>query len=183
MLKQIPMLARALAAGCALAVFPLSSHAIDSASLEYGDGNKTKLVRLGVQWKWNQRWWQSNGTHIGGYWDLSLARWHATNYRNIPGNTQNIAVLGLTPVFRLQSDSLTGFYLEGGIGANLLSEVYNSNHRQLSTSFQFGDQIGIGYVFPNNLDIALKAEHFSNGGIKEPNSGINFVMLRASYAF
>ncbi|HJV84865.1 MAG TPA: acyloxyacyl hydrolase [Noviherbaspirillum sp.] len=171
----------ALALAWALILVPLSCHAVDGTSLEYGEGNKTKLVRAGAQWNWSHKWWESNGTHIGGYWDLSLARWHASRYKGIPGNTQNITVLGLTPVFRLQGNNGKGFYLEGGIGANLFSELYNNNDRRLSTSFQFGDHLGAGYVFSNNLDLGLKAQHFSNGGIKNPNSGVNFVILRVEY--
>lgn len=172
-----------LAIACAGIFLPPTCRAVDGASLEYGEGNKTKLARAGMQWKWAKKWWESNGTHIGGYWDLGLSRWHASRYKGVPGNTQDITVIGLTPVFRLQRDAGKGFYFEGGIGVNLLSELYNNNDRQLSTSFEFGDHIGAGYVFSNNLDLGLKAQHFSNGGIKNPNSGTNFVILRVSYAF
>ncbi|HJW56065.1 MAG TPA: acyloxyacyl hydrolase [Burkholderiaceae bacterium] len=166
-----------------LTAIPITGHAVDSVSLEAGQGNKTVLTRLGIQWKTPHQWWKSNGTHVGLYWDLTLSRWHGTRYLNMPGSTQDITVLGITPVFRLQNDSAKGFYLEGGIGANLFSELYRNNDRRLSTAFEFGDHIGVGYVFSNNLDLTLKAQHFSNGGIKEPNSGVNFLVLRGSYPF
>jgi len=101
----------------------------------------------------------------------------------VPGATQNIGDIGITPVLRWQSDDKHGLYAEAGIGAHLLSEVYNNNGRAFSTSFQFGDHIGVGYVFNNKLDIALKVQHFSNGGIKHPNSGVNFAVLKAGYPF
>jgi len=63
----------------------------------------------------------------------------------------------------------------------LLSELYDNNDRKLSTAFQFGDHVGIGYVFQNNLDLGLKVQHFSNGSIKQPNQGINFGVVRVSY--
>jgi lipid A 3-O-deacylase len=174
---------RAVAAGCVFLGLQSSSHAVDSASLEFGTGNKTQMVRFGAQWKWDRQWWQSNGTHIGGYWDLTLSQWRGNRFQNVPGNTQNITDLGFTPVFRFQRDSLKGPYLEAGIGAHYLSGLYDNNGRRLSTNFQFGDHLGVGYVFPNNLDLGLKFQHFSNGGIKSPNNGVNFAVVRISYPF
>ncbi len=174
---------KTLAALCALMSMQSMSHAVDSTSFEYGEGNKTKITRIGAQWKWDRQWWKSNGTHIGAYWDLTLAQWHSNHFQGIPGNKQNITTIGLTPVFRLQNDNLKGLYLEGGIGAHLLSELYNNNNRKLSTSFQFGDHLGFGYVFPNNLDLGVKVQHFSNGSIKKPNHGVNFAVIRLTYSF
>lgn len=172
-----------LTLACFLAMSTTTCFAVDSASLEFGTGDKTKMVRLGVQWKWDKQWWRSNGMHIGGYWDLTFSQWHGNQFRNVPGNTQNLSTIGITPVFRLQSDTLKGFYAEAGIGAHLLSELYDNNDQQLSTKFQFGDHIGVGYIFQNNADISLKIQHFSNGSIKKPNDGVNFAIVRVSYPF
>ncbi|HEY8608694.1 MAG TPA: acyloxyacyl hydrolase [Noviherbaspirillum sp.] len=172
-----------VSAAFALLLPSVVAHAVDSASLEYGAGDRTRLVRVGVQWAWDKQWWKSNGTHIGGYWDLTLAQWRGQRYRDIPGRRQDIAVLGITPVFRFQNDSLKGFYAEAGIGAHLFSELYDNDGKQLSTAFQFGDHIGVGYVFDNNLDIGLKIQHFSNGGIKKPNDGVDFAVVRLRYTF
>lgn len=169
--------------GWLLASLASGSFAADSASIEFGAGDKTKMLRVGAQWKWNKTWWHSNGTHIGGYWDATLAQWRGNRFRNIPGNTQNITAVGITPVFRFQSDSMKGFYAEAGIGAHLLSELYDNNDKQLSTRFQFGDHIGVGYVFSNDADISLKVQHFSNGSIKKPNDGVNFAVIRVSVPF
>jgi lipid A 3-O-deacylase len=156
-----------------------ASHAADAISFEVGYGNETKMVRVGAQWRWETQCWKSNGTHgthIGGYCDLTISQWRVDQFQNVPDTTQNIAVIGITPVFRLQNDSLKGLYAEAGIGDNLLSELYHNNGRKLSTAFQFGDHLGIGYIFQNNLDLGLKIQHFSNGGIKHPNQGINFTL-------
>lgn len=173
----------ALAIGCLLAILSTPGMAADSASVEFGSGDKTKMVRLGAQWKWNSMWWRSNGTHISGYWDFTLAQWRGNRFQNIPGNTQHITSVGITPVFRWQKDSRRGFYLEAGIGAHLLSELYDNNDKQLSTNFQFGDHIGMGYVFANDADISLKIQHFSNASIKKPNDGVNFAVVRVTYPF
>jgi hypothetical protein len=56
-------------------------------------------------------------------------------------------------------------------------------HNRLSTHFQFGDHIATGYVFDNNWEVALKLQHFSNGGYKKPNTGINYIEVKAAYHF
>jgi lipid A 3-O-deacylase len=174
---------KAVVAGCTLAAPYTVSHAVDSASFEFATGNKTQMARLGAQWKWARHWEYANGVKIGGYWDLTLAQWRGKRYRNIEGQTQDISSVGITPVFRFQHDTLKGFYAEAGIGIHYLSGLYNNNGNELSTRFQFGDHLGIGYVFQNDLDLALKIQHFSNGGIRNPNSGVNFAVLRVSYPF
>ncbi|MDY7577877.1 acyloxyacyl hydrolase [Herbaspirillum sp. RTI4] len=160
-----------------------SSYAVDSASAEFATGNKTQMARFAAQWDWQNKWWQSNGTHIGGYWDLSIAEWHGNRYNNTDNQSQDLVDIGLTPVFRFQRDDKKGFYGEAGIGVHLMSQVYNNNDRHFSTAFQFGDHVGTGYVFANGLDLGIRLQHFSNGGIKQPNGGVNFAVVRAAYHF
>lgn len=155
----------------------------NSASLEYGSTAKARMVRVGVQSQWDKKWFVSNGTHVSGYWDLSLAQWRGTAYRGIAGDNQDITNIGFTPVFRFQADDRRGWYAEGGIGLNLLSKRYDNDDNQLSTHFQFGDHIGAGYVLANGWDIGMKIQHFSNGGYKKPNDGVNFLLLKAARAF
>jgi hypothetical protein len=168
-------------AASALEITP-SASAADSVSGEFATGNKTKMIRLGAQWNWEKSWFRSNGTQLGGYWDLTLADWRGTRYRNTD-QTQNIVDIGITPVFRFQASSRKGMYGEAGVGAHLMSHVYNNNGRRLSTAFEFGDHLAAGYVFTNGLDVGLKVQHFSNGGIKQPNNGVNFAVIRLAYPF
>lgn len=174
---------KSIVAGVVLASFSLSSQAADSYSFEVATGPKVEVVRVAAQWDWSQRWFQSNGNHIGGYWDLSLAQWRGTSYRGVAGDHQYITSIGITPVFRWQKDSKKGFYAEAGIGAHLFSETYNNDGERLSTKFQFGDHVGLGYVFDSSLDLSLRLQHFSNAGIKDPNDGVDLAVLRASYRF
>lgn len=160
-----------------------ASHAVDSASLEFGTGNRTDVTRVALQWSWDRQWRKRIGTHIGGYWDVNLAQWRGNRYQNQPGNIQRITAVGITPVFRLQNDDLTGLYGEAGVGVRHLFELYDNNGRQLSTNFQFASHLGIGYVFRNNIDLGLRLQHFSNGSIKKPNGGVNLIVARASYRF
>jgi hypothetical protein len=156
---------------------------LDSASLEGGVGDQVFMVRAAVQKDWNVHWLQGNGHHLGGYWDANLAFWHGKNYKNIDGANQNLWVVGITPVFRYQSDSKLGLYGEAGIGASVFSELYDNASNRLSTAYEFADHIGVGYVLDNKWDISARIQHYSNGGIKHPNSGVNWVVLRVAKPF
>lgn len=180
-MNLIPKTLKTFAMACVLGALPVTTFAADSASFEIGSGDKTKMVRLGIQWKWDKQWWKSNGTHIGGYWNFSAAHWRANQHQGIAGNRQNLGALGITPVFRLQNDSLRGWYAEAGIGAHVLSALYDNDGKQLSTRFQFGDHLGAGYIFNNGTELGLSIQHFSNGGFKKPNDGVNFAILRLSH--
>lgn len=156
---------------------------INTVYTELGSGSKIRMVRAGLTSGWNTRWFQSNGTHVSAYWDASVGAWRGVQAHNIPGAHQNLVDVGLTPVFRFQRDDGLGFYAEAGIGAHLLSKKYDNNDDRLSTSFQFGDHLGVGYVFNPHWEVTLKLQHFSNAGIKKPNSGVDYGMVRVSYRF
>jgi lipid A 3-O-deacylase len=169
--------------GSLFAGWHANSFAVDAASLEFATGNKSKIARVGVQWDWANQWFSSNDTQLGGYWDLTGAQIRQNRYQDIPGNEKDIYDLGITPVFRFQGTDKLGFYAEAGIGAHVFSSLYDNNHRRFSTAFEFGDHIGVGYVFSNKLELGLKVQHFSNGGIKHPNSGANFAVAKVAYHF
>lgn len=167
-----------------LALFAMrSASAVDSASFDIGVGEHAQFARVALQSQWQKRWFQSNGTHLGGYTDMSLAQWRGTRFQGRDNARQTMSDIGITPVLRFQSDDKTGFFAELGIGAHLLSDLYNNNGRQFSSRFQFGDHLGLGYVTQEHLVVNLQLQHFSNGGIKRPNPGELFVVLSVAYAF
>jgi lipid A 3-O-deacylase len=153
--------------------------AVDGVSITGGAGADASIARIGVQWDWNKRWLAGEHWHLNGYWDLTLAQWFA----NSSYQAHDITNLGFTPVFRLEQKDQRGLYLDGGIGANLISRTSLNYAKHYSTAFQFGDQIGLGYRFGGRgeHDLQLQAQHLSNGSIKQPNNGINFFMLRYQY--
>jgi hypothetical protein len=172
-----------LLAGVGLLLAHASSFAVDSVSAEFASGNKSQFVRGGAQWDWDNAWFKSNGTQVGGYWDATLTQWRNNAYQGVSGATQNITDVGITPVFRFQNENKKGLYAEAGIGLHLFSHVYNNNGRAFSTAFQFGDHIGVGYVFSNGWEAGLKIQHFSNGAIKKPNPGANVATVKVGYHF
>jgi len=177
--KMIALAAALVASQVALADDKL----IDSVSVDYGTAAKVRMERFSVAKDWDVQWFQSNGTHLSGYWEASVGLWQQKQYKNISGNDKNLWDIGFTPVFRFQNDNKKGLYYEGGIGVHRLSDLYNNDTYRLSTLFQFGDHIGVGYVFDNKWEVAAKVQHFSNGGYKKPNTGINYLEVKAAYHF
>jgi lipid A 3-O-deacylase len=156
---------------------------LDSASVDIGTGASVRMIRFGVQHDMNEEWLKSNGNHITLVWDFSIAQWRGNAHRNVPGQHQNITVIGATPTFRWEKDNKQGWFGELGIGYHLFSELYNNDSNRLSTAFQFGDHFGIGYVFDNKWEATAKVQHYSNASIKKPNSGVNFFQLKLARSF
>ena len=169
-------------------VFPAAASAVDGVSFEYGKSNSSnadvKLYRVGLQWDWQKKWLDTGNWHLGGYWDLNLGLWD----NNSAAKTHSsITDIGLTPVFRFQQNNPSGLspYAEVGIGLHLLSATSVSPERKFGSSFQFGDHLGAGLRFGDKgrYDLGYRYQHLSNGGIKDPNQGINFHQLRLQYRF
>ena len=150
-----------------------SPFASDGVSFEAGSGDGAEMWRVGVTKKWQKRWFEVGNWHLGGYWELQYGEWYG-------GDT--IHDLGFTPVFRFQQTSRSSFspYVEAAIGFHLIQPVRIDENRGFATSFQFGDHVGAGARFGSRgqFDLGMRLQHLSNGSIKQPNDGINFVQAR-----
>jgi lipid A 3-O-deacylase len=182
--KTQPFLGRSL--GLLLVICSVNVMALDDAAVEFGLGDdSTDLIRLDMGWDWNVRWLETEDWHLGGYWELDVGYWDGKNGEHGAGD---LFELGFTPVFRFQRNPYTDLaiapYVEGAIGAHLLSETWISG-RDLSTNFQFGSHIGLGMRVGKSqrLDLGYRFQHLSNGSIKGENDGINFHIVRLSYRF
>jgi lipid A 3-O-deacylase len=174
---------KALVIGCALFAASSTAFAVDSVSAEVGTGNKSQLYRVGMQWNMEQSWMRSDKAEIWGYWDLTGAVWRGNQFENRSGATQTFGDIGFTPTLRWQGLKHQGVYAEAGLGPHLNTEVYDNNGRRLSTNLQFGTHLGLGYTTVSGLDLSLRVTHFSNGGIKQPNNGVNLALVRVGYKF
>ena len=106
--------------------------------------------------------------------EFSLAYWKAEGSRS-PGSMWQ---LGATPFLRWWTSDR--FFIEAGIGVNGFSRTKFAD-KTISTAFQFGDHIGVGYQLTQNSRLGLRFSHFSNASIKRPNPGLN--VLQASYIY
>lgn len=62
-----------------------------------------------------------------------------------------------------------------------LVQTHISAARVFSTAFQFAEHVGAG-VRSGKYSFGLHAQHLSNGGVTQPNPGINFLLVRVQYA-
>ena len=144
----------------------LPALALDGVFGEVGTGERgASLARLGAHWDQTARWLPRN-LHL--YWELSLGRWDA--------EPDAIYDFGLTPVFRY-ARAERGFYGEAAIGLHWLSGTSVHPEAHFSSRFQFGDHIGVGYR-GTRYDVGVRLQHLSNAGLRNPNPGINFFILR-----
>ncbi|HZZ92303.1 MAG TPA: acyloxyacyl hydrolase [Usitatibacter sp.] len=118
------------------------------------------------------------GWQLDRFWVARAAYWSAEHPHPFG---KHLGDFSFMPTLRLAQRERQGVqpFVEAGIGAHLLSRTHIDN-RPLSTAFQFGEQLAVGFRVPARIPFALslRAEHVSNGGIKEPNSGVTFAGLR-----
>jgi lipid A 3-O-deacylase len=179
---------RVLVLATALVLATPVAQAVDSMSVEFGASDSSNasvdLVRLGLQWNLSKPLLAGASWQLVSYIDLSLAHWS----NDSPGRTNSsLTDIGITPVLRIQQTNPGALapYIEAGAGAHLLSATSVSTERRLGTSFQFGSHIGVGLRFGARgaFDLGYRYQHLSNAGIKHPNQGINFHLLRLQYHF
>jgi lipid A 3-O-deacylase len=166
---MIRKIALVLGAGTLIAASPAASP-VDGVAVEVGRGDdRTNLLRLAMV----DRWRKKQDRHppewrLAGYWEVSAAVWD--------NRDESTLDVGLAPVFRIVRGS---FYLEGAFGFHLVETRISAN-RSFSTEFQFAEHLGAGFI-RGQYTFGVHVQHLSNGGITEPNPGINFVMLRLQY--
>lgn len=171
------MIRTILAAAACFSLWAPAAFAIDGASVELGSGQgSTRVMRFGLEWDWQKKWLTDQRWQLGGYWDLQIGGWD-----NRAGNI-SFTDIGLTPVFRLAAQD-SPVYFEGAIGFHYLSDYPTRGGAPFSSKFQFGDHLGIGLRFGERKehDLSLRAQHLSNAGYRNPNPGINLLLLRYQY--
>ena len=124
--------------------------------------------------------WSVKGDPLRSHWDVymevSVSRWNSRGGQ--PSESGVLTQLAAIPVLRYRfADGGSPRFVEGGIGATVTSSVFRSGDKHFSTAFNFGDHVGLGYAFgaARKDEVVLRAEHYSNAGIKHPNPGENFV--------
>lgn len=133
------------------------------------DSQDIDIVRLTYRHPLPEKdaWWMP--THL----QLGASVWRVPDLR---GDTRRFD-LSATPVWRTGN---SWGYAEAGIGAYLLSKTINNPEHRLPSSFQFGSHVGAGLRLgprgEHTIGIAL--QHLSNAGIKQPNGGIDLILVQ-----
>ena len=139
-------------------------------------GESTQTYRLGVQFDWDKSWFQSDVGRLTGYWNGAYTYWTGDK---TSGNNS----LSFSPVFVYEFGSASiKPYLEAGIGVAVFSST-RIEDQKLSTAFLFEDRVGFGLRFAGGNEVGIRATHYSNGGIKEPNGGVESYALHYTVPF
>ena len=92
-----------------------------------------------------------------------------------------VYALGFGPDMRVYSngEEHRGFFLELNVGLIVQHGKFNGN----SGTFNFLEEIGVGWKFKRDWHVGLKMRHMSNAGLADHNSGVNNVGLAVGYTF
>lgn len=122
--------------------------------------------RLGAEFAWDTSWFKSSTGRLTGYWDAGYTYWAAGD------KGSSASSVSFSPVFVYEfSGDRVKPYIEAGIGVAGFSSTH-AGEQDLGSSFNFEDRIGVGLKFGEGQKLGLRAIHYSNAGIKEPNDGI-----------
>lgn len=176
---------RLLAALCLVASAPVQALDLrpDSASLQAGPGRDgAASVTAGIAWDWGwKRDWA--WVHASGQTELFASAWRAHDFE---GGHQWFGQAGVLPTLRLRFDEgRSPWFAEAGIGLSWLGRHYITPHKQMGSRFNFIDVVGVGRNFGSDgrHELSLRYTHVSNAGLREPNPGEDFVVLRYARRF
>jgi lipid A 3-O-deacylase len=155
---------------------------IEGGRAPHGEMGSTNSATMGFTLPWSTRQPVQEGA-LTSYWDLFLSNWHAPALGN---GRRDYAQIGALYTWRYRFDhGNSPWFAEGGVGGSVMDHAYKTPDRSFSTAFQFTEAIGVGRSFGERgeNEISLRLQHFSNGGIKKPNPGENFIRLRYTRRF
>lgn len=173
-------------AAAALALASLSAQAIDLRpdAVEVMGGatrDGTDSASVGVVWDWKVH--AERRALITAQTELIMSHWHA---RALGGGSQDMQQFTLLPVLRMELDhGHSPWFVELGIGASYLTRDYVTPDKKFSTRWNFYDMLGGGYRFGERgqHELGLRYLHVSNAGVRRPNPGEDFLLLRYAYRF
>ncbi|WP_368607815.1 acyloxyacyl hydrolase, partial [Pseudomonas fulva] len=126
--------------------------------------------RAGLSFDWDKQWFETSVGHLTGYWDAGYTYWEG-------GDASGAHSLSFSPVFTYEFSGFTYTpYIEAGIGIAAFSKTRVGDQR-MGSSFNFEDRIGLGLKLPSEQKVGIRAIHYSNAGIRQPNDGIESYSL------
>jgi len=150
----------------------------DAIAGEFGYGEDVRVQSLDLDFDWCRTCRLAAPEHTSLAWEFNAQAMQG--HRSHEAN-DNLFALGAMPLLRYGWPNRDGgLFVEDGIGVHLLSRTRLYNERELSTAFQFGELLGVGFRFGlrNACEIGIRLQHMSNADIKTPNDGVTFVAIR-----
>jgi lipid A 3-O-deacylase len=164
-----------LAVVAALGLSSLSAQAVDFTAAVGQSSDSNMVYRLGAQWNWDKSWMQSDVGRLTGYWDAGYTYWDGDE-------TSSNHSLSFTPVFVYEfAGETVRPYIEAGIGVAFFENTEVEDN-DLGSSFQFEDRLGVGLRF-SGQEVGIRAVHYSNAGLEQPNDGVEAYTLHYRLSF
>jgi lipid A 3-O-deacylase len=172
---------RTIACAAFVPVVHAASLAPDGVDLTVGQGHSVFISGAALHWNSLCECVDLKDHGFDTRLVAQISYWHAQVH---PTDNSSLWDVGLTPMLRWLPPCCTSVqpFLEAGVGVHLLSHTRINNNRDLSTAFQFGENVGGGIAFGENhrYELGVYVQHESNASIKEPNPGLTYlgVVLR-----
>lgn len=150
----------------------------DGVSAQVGVGkHATQMAGVGVIWDWDFE--RLRRAELTAHTELMVNRWR---YSAAAGGRDELTQLVLLPSLRMRLDRGTSpWFISLGIGASWFDRDFETPRKSFSTRWNFYDVIGVGYTFggaKGQHELGLRWNHVSNGGVRNPNPGQDFLQLR-----
>lgn len=131
--------------------------------------------------------------HLPPWWTGSKDNWTATlrpqieysqfRYDGGRAGPRHVDEAGAVGLFRLErSSGAIRPYAEAGIGLTAFSRS-TLGSKDLSTHFQFTEQVGLGVRFAEHWFAGWRYSHYSNADIRQPNDGIDMQQIEIGIRF
>jgi lipid A 3-O-deacylase len=161
---------------CLFAIAMTTGHAAAQGNSYWSihAGSANGQSRVGLQWESAPLWSTQLLKHpLELSAELGVANWRH-NRAVALGQNKSLYQLSAIPMVKWWLGS--NWFLEGGIGATLISET-QLGPKRYSTAFQFGDHVGVGFQIDARTRVGVRYSHFSNANIKKPNNGLDALQL------
>lgn len=162
-------------AAALFSVLATGAHAADLSGAIGATSQGGLTARAAVGFNWDKSWFESSTGRLTGYWDAGYTYWEAGD---ASGGAHS---LSFAPVFVYEfgSGNIKPF-IEAGIGLAVFSGT-SAGDQDFGSAFNFEDRIGAGLKIGETQKVGIRAIHYSNAGIKQPNDGIESFSLFYSH--
>ena len=135
------------------------------------DSADTDIARLAYRHPLPEKdaWWMPTHVQVGA------SVWRVPD---LAGTTRRLD-LNATAIWR---NERPWGYLEAGFGGYLLTKTVNNQDTRMPSAFEFGSHLGVGFRLAKDHTIGLGLQHLSNAGIKQPNGGIDLLLVQYTLA-
>jgi lipid A 3-O-deacylase len=151
----------------------------DGIALQAGVGEHgSHMAGVGLVWNWDFERLRRKA-ELTAHTELMVNRWRADA---IGGGHLDLTQYVLLPTLRIRpSRGTSPFFFEFGIGASWMSRQFATPDKTFGTRWNFYDVLGLGYSIggaQSKHEVGLRWNHTSNGGVRDPNPGHDFIQLR-----